>query len=276
MIVEGPQIKRGLPVGSEIEVAIEINQSRLVLTKAYIPLLDQEFEAELVYDNPPPKPEQLRTSLDAEKARLEKVREQARTTNDPKAQEIIQRIDAERMVHDVEAALDAARGDPDAPDRCDKRLHDLRQAIDDAEDALDWPTAVAEAHKEVADTKEIVDEYGTADDKQNYAALKREIEQMIQTSDTDLLRAKVAEITGLRYRVLREQPGFWVAFLENLEERKSEMRDPDQADMLFQQGRRAINSGDVPGLKSAVQQLLALLPVEAQEQVRSGFGSGVL
>ena len=49
-----------------------------------------------------------------------------------------------------------------------------------------------------------------------------------------------------------------------------------QVDKDAVQVERAINSNDVPGLRSACQQLLALLPAEGQEAVRSGFGSTVL
>jgi len=54
------------------------------------------------------------------------------------------------------------------------------------------------------------------------------------------------------------------------------MRDKDQADTLINMGRKAINSNDVEGLKSAVRQLLALLPAAQQEAVRQGFGSTVI
>jgi hypothetical protein len=37
-----------------------------------------------------------------------------------------------------------------------------------------------------------------------------------------------------------------------------------------------MNTGDVAGLKSAVQQLLALLPADQQAAARKGFGSTVL
>jgi hypothetical protein len=83
-------------------------------------------------------------------------------------------------------------------------------------------------------------------------------------------------VGGLRMRVLREQPGFWVALLQWLEERKGTMRDTLQAEQLISQGRRAVNSNDVSALKAAVQQLIGLLSTDAQREMRKGFGSTVL
>jgi hypothetical protein len=52
------------------------------------------------------------------------------------------------------------------------------------------------------------------------------------------------------------------------------MRDGQQADDLFNLGQRAIQSGDVPGLQSAVRQLFSLLPQE--QQIAAGVGSTVM
>ncbi|MCL4523606.1 MAG: hypothetical protein M1453_12635 [Acidobacteria bacterium] len=148
--------------------------------------------------------------------------------------------------------------------------------MDDAEDALVWPALVVEAEEELKSTMDIIRQYGNSGDKQNAAALETETRRAIDARDTDLLRRKVAELGGLRIRVLREQPGFWVGLLQWLEQRKSTMRDTSQAEQLFSQGQRAINSNDVPALKAAVQQLISLLPANQQQEMRKGFGSTVM
>jgi hypothetical protein len=56
---------------------------------------------------------------------------------------------------------------------------------------------------------------------------------------------------------------------------KLEMTDSGEAEQWCAQARRAINNNDVPALKTAVQQLIALLPRSQQQEVERGFGSGV-
>jgi molecular chaperone DnaK len=274
--IHASKIRRDVPAGSEIEITIEIDQSRLIRTKAYIPWIDEEFEVEFSNQKEKQTSVQLRDDVESEKKRLDNVRKKGRTVIDAKAQETLQRIDGERMVHDVDAALAAAQDDPDAADKCVKRLLDLRQAIDDAEDALEWPELVRQAEEQIKDTQEVVKQFGKSSDRETATALEKEIQESIKSHDPDLLRQRVGELSSLHYRILREQPGFWVGFLENLEAKRSVMKDKDQADTLINMGRKAINSNDVEGLKSAVRQLLALLPAAQQEAVRQGFGSTVI
>lgn len=276
LVISGAQIKRDVPAGSEIEVTIEIDQSRLVRTKAYIFILDEEYETVLKLESKGADPGQLRKDVEQEKKRLEEVRKKAQQTGDSKAQQALNRINQERMEHDLDGSLAAAQQDRDAADKCAKRLLDLQQAVDEAEDALVWPALVVEAEEELKNTMDVIRQHGNSNDKQNAAALETETRRAIDSRDTDLLRRKVAELCGLRIRVLREQPGFWVGLLQWLEERKSTMRDPAQAEQLFSQGQRAMNSNDVPALKAAVQQLISLLSTNQQQEMRKGFGSTVL
>jgi molecular chaperone DnaK len=276
LTVNASKIKRDIPVGSEIDVFIEIDQSRLIRTKAYIPWIDEEFEDVFSDKKVKQSPDKLKEEVESEKKRLEGVRKKADTVTDGKARDTLQRIDGERMVHDVDAALGSVLDDPESADNCGKRLLDLRQAIDDAEDALEWPDLVREAEEEVRDTQEVVRQYGKPGDREMVAALEQDIQEIIKSHDSDLLRRKVGEISSLRLRIMREQPGFWVGLLNHLEGMKGVMRDSDEAELLINGGRKAINSNDVDALRSIVQQLLALLPPAQQDAMRKGFDSTVI
>jgi molecular chaperone DnaK len=273
--VHGSKIRRDIPPGSEIEVFIEIDASRRVATKAFIPWIDEEFDA--VFDNIKRKPalEVLRDGAEAEKKRLDQIRNKARGVTDPAAQQALQRIDGERMVHDVDAALAAAGDDPDAADKCQKRILDLRQAVDQVEDAIDWPALVSEAEESITTAQENVKKYGNSSDREMAHALEQEIRAAIAGKLRDILRRKIDEIDGIRFRILREQPGWWVGFLQHLEAQKGTMRDKSQAESLFNMGRKAIGANDVPALKSAVLQLLALLPGGPPPEFRGAFDSTV-
>ena len=274
--IHSAKIRRDIPAGSDIEISIEIDQSRLVRTKAYIPWIDEEFEVEFdnVKQNLPLAT--LKEETEKEKKRLEEARKKAKNVSDAKALETLQRIDSERMVHDVDAALGAAQDDPDAADKCQKRILDLRQAIDDVEDALAWPDLVREAEEETKDLNDVVRQYGKSSDREMAKVMELEIREAIKVHEADVLRRKVSEASTLRLKILRDQPGFWVGFLEHLEANRGTMRDKNQADMLINMGRKAIGSNDVESLKSAVMQLLPLLPAAKQQEVQRGFGSTVL
>lgn len=276
--ISAAQIKRDVPAGSEVEITIEVDQSRLVRTKAYIPLLDEEYEEVLKLGKKAPDREQLRQEIEREKKRLEEARKKTREIGDLKAQQSLQRIDRERMEHDVDASLAASSVDQDAADKCQNRLLDLRSAMDEVEDALEWPALLAEAEKEIEVERGIVNNAGfdvAAEEKAGFATLEREIRTAIGTRDADLLRRKVQEMDRIGVIIMLRQPAWWVAQLDNLEKKKEMMTDQGQADIYISQGRRAINNNDVPGLKAAVQQLMALLPAAQREETEKAFRSTI-
>lgn len=132
----GNQIKRDVPAGSEVEITIEIDKSRLVRAKAYIPVVDEEFEGVFPMEKPIPNPNQLKENAEKEKQRLCEIRKKVSSTGDLKATQLLQKVDEERMEHEVESTLAASNIDPDAANKCENRIFDLRVAIDDIEDAL--------------------------------------------------------------------------------------------------------------------------------------------
>jgi molecular chaperone DnaK len=275
LVIPADQLPRDLPLGTELELVIEIDKSRLVRTSAYIPLLDQDFEHVIPLIKKLPESDQLKKSVDDAKQRLEKSRARADATRDPRAQEVLYRVDRERMVHDVDAALVASQGDRDAADKCEKRVLDLNEAVDQVEDLLEWPVLLKETEEALTDAKKIISQYGNSADKQALAAFEKEIREAIEAHDPDLLRARASELSILHFRVLREQPGWWVGLLNHLETMKKDMTDSSEADQWLAQARRAINNNDVPALKTAVQQLMGLLPRGQQQDIERGFGSGV-
>jgi molecular chaperone DnaK len=278
--INAANIKRDVPAGSEVEVTIEVDQSRLVTARAYVPVLDEEFEHVINYKDYGARARnasELRKELEGERKRLDQAREKTGATGDAKARQALQRIDAERMIHDAEAALNAAQADRDAADKCAKRILDLRSAIDEVEDALEWPALVAEAEKETKDTRELMsDKDFKASDEQRseFKALEREIRGAIESKDGDLLRRKVKEMSRLGFLILTSNPATWVAFFQNLEKKQHTMSDRGQAEIYIAQGRRAIQNDDIDSLQSAVRQLLGLLP--ADDADRAGIISGVM
>jgi molecular chaperone DnaK len=277
IVVSGAKIRRDVPANSEIEVIIEIDESRLIRTKAYIPVLDEEFEEVLGLEMHQHTPEHLRAEIAAEKKRLADIREKVRKTGEPTATMVLQRIDGERMLHEVETALAAVGDDPEARGKCGKRLLDLKQAIDEAEDALEWPTLVAEAELAIERARQIAEKHGKPADRESVSNMEREIRSAIGSRDPDILRRKVSELNGIRFRMLGETPGYWVGLYNDLNANwRTRLRNPQQAEVLFGQAQRAIQSGDVPSLKAAVSQLLGLLPDDDKAAVTGGFGSTVL
>lgn len=273
--INGERIKRDIPAGSEIEITVEMDQSRLLKTKAYVPILDEEYEHVIKFNRSEVDLAHLKREVDRERKRLLETRRKSQDVTDSRARKVLERIDQERIEQDLTAALAAAGNDPDAADKCQNRLLDLRSAVDEVDDALRWPALIVEAEEEITRMKDLVREHGKEPDRKLAQTLERETRQAMDTRDADLLQRKVKAVSGLCYRLLFEQPGFWVGWLNHLEDRRESMRDNGTADQLFRRARQAMNENDLAGLRAAVQQLVSLLPADQQAPI-SGYGGTTL
>ncbi len=273
--VHSDGIPRDYPAGAEVEVKVEITESRLLQGEAYLPLLNlgAEVRTELVKEAGDPG--QLSTAFGRERERLAKARQRARQLDNPGAQEELARIDRQGMEAEVEHSLDAAAVDPDALDKAERRLRELQTALDQAEASLELPTWLAEAEKQLAETRELIREHGKPEDMQALERLERQLQQARDAGDGERLDRLTGEIRALGLQVLAQHPGFWVAMLDQLETMQDRMQDRSSARALFAQAYRARDRGDLGGLQAAVRQLLGLLPVEEQQRV-DGFGSTVM
>jgi len=199
------------------------------------------------------------------------VRENAQQAGTTLADKPIQKIEDEEMLHDIETSLVAASADPDAADKCQKRLVDLKIVLDEAEDALEQPLIISRAQNEVEYVRGIVEKFGDEEEKQNFSALETEVNSAKETNDTNLIKQKLEYLEGLYWRICFKQPGWWVAQLEDMENRKLHMKDQQLAERFIIQGRSAIDSDNLDALKTVVRQLWGLLPEDEQREVQ-GYG----
>jgi molecular chaperone DnaK len=274
--IKGSSIRRDLPAGTEVEVTLHIDASRIIRAKAYVPMLDEEYEAVIEYNTRAPEHRQLKKEYAAEMARLETLRESADKTEDEKAAAILDALDESGRMAEVEALIDAAKSDPDAANRAERQLLQIKIELDHADDALKWPALVAEAQTDLDALDKLIDAHGSSDQKSQAEKLRQQIDDLAGQKRTDALRKKMEQVLDLHRDVLFAQPGFWLGYFKYLLEQSDKMTDPAAAQRLFNQGHQCINNNNVQGLRNTVAQLIGLLPREIADAVQRGYQSGVL
>ena len=272
------RVKRDIPLGSEIEVSIEIDSSRTTTTRAFIPIVDEEFADVFRPGVVAKSPKELEGEFDAELKRLDSLREKADDVADSKIHNALNRIEGEQIVETVQRQVAAAQGDPDAQGEADRRLLDLKAAVDSVEGAMEWPSLVQEAKEQVRATREVVEAHGQQSEKDRLSKLAADVEKAIEAERLELLHACLEDLRELGDGVVVRQPDFWVGYLQYLDERRSHMRDQAAADRLFMQSQRAITGNDFEALKAAVRQLIGLLPADEREaaEARGRFGGTIV
>lgn len=262
-------ISRDVPVGSEVEIALQLDESRRLSGTAYIPILDEEFRLRMdgTLEKPVPDARRLRDDVARQKRRIEELRAKLRDISDPAARQELGRLDDPAPLAEINQLLAGAR-EPDAAFTCQNRLLALKAQLAEVERLIAAPALKLEGRQEIEWCDAVVEAHGTDEDRQLWHSLKPELVAAMDGPPEDL-RRKIADVSQLRIRLSSEQTWWWVGLHESLESRRAEMADQDLANKWFSHAERAIASGDLEALKSACRQLWALLPVEEQQR---GYG----
>jgi molecular chaperone DnaK len=276
--VTSEHIKRDIRAGEEVEVEIEIDASRLLMTKVYSIALNKEIDAKLTLIYKTLDVNQLSERTRSVKSRLEKVKQVAMTTGDPKALSLTDDLEKDGIIQEINKLQHSADIDPDARDKWEKKLRELDAGIDGIESAVEIPALVADAQQSLTWTQQIVERIGTAVDKQNYMTLQRDLLAAMRAHiiNPDELRRKIKLMDDFGWQIASQRQEFWIEQLAQLELRDiRDFTDTNQARELLTQGRRAVNSGELEKLKTAVKQLWQLMRPE-QPASSSSYGGTLI
>jgi len=267
---------RPVPVGSEVEVFLEVDGSQTFHVKVYVPVLDEEFPAKYLYHRPTPDLQKLREEYENELERLDALREQARGTEEKDVQAHLSALEDQDLLNDIERLLTAAEADRDALERAQRKLLDFQLTLDAVEEALNWPTLVKQANEEVQMARQVLEGAGKDEDKREAREIERELKAALQARDADVVRNRIEALSRVRFRVLARDPGFWVGWFQWCGEHKDELRDPAVGAKLLARGNRALQNNDLDGLKAVVRQLICELPEQKKQQITKGLGSTLM
>jgi len=270
--ITGADIRRDLPAGSEIEVKVMIDESQQISAQAYVSALDEDFHVQISLQMSHESLDELRKQVAEHQKRLKEAREKLGKNRTLKADAALARIEDEQLLQQVDALAVAAEQEPDALRQLDRRVRDLAAAVDEVEDASEWPGLVEEAEKNRKGCEEIVNQHGDASDKNRLNSLVGEHQRAVDSGDPGLLRRVADDFGALTFKVLDGLTAFHVARFNYLVGRLQSMRDVAQAEQVIAQGQRAINNNDADGLKAANRQLINMLPREEQLKVDQRVG----
>jgi molecular chaperone DnaK len=258
--ITADQIERSVPEGSEIELALDIDASRIMVARAYLPYLDTEFENVIdLHTETLPDAAELRRHTGQELQRLAAIRKRHAEFGNPTSELLLDRLEQEKTATDTQHLVDAAATDPDAAVAAEQRLRDLRAAIDEAEDELMWPSLVATAKEMLGYVRLRVDDLGNDIYRREFDQLDVAVRQAIDSRAPDLLRQRTAELAALWRRILDHTGELQILIFERLCEDRGAMIDIALADQLITEGHTAIRDNELLRLRMVNTRLRHLL-----------------
>jgi molecular chaperone DnaK len=268
--IRGDMIRRDLPAGSEVEVTLKMDESRIITVTAYVPRLDEEFAAKIEMKRHQPNPEQLTKDYEAEMKRFREVKSKAVATGGETAERLLEEVVP--LAQDVKETLAAAKADPTAALQGEKRLQELKLKLDE----LEWPALVAESRDWLGYLEKVAAQHGNSQQKQKADDLATEVEEIIRDHKPDRLQKKIEQIVRLYYEIEMSQPGWWVYQFQKMEEQQEGMSDQAKARRLLGQGRDCLAKNNTTGLQHVVRQLWDLLPDETVQEAKRGYGATIM
>lgn len=257
------QVKRDVPVGSEVHVTIEVDTSQGVTANAYVPFLDEDWDIKLNLSKVLAEVDQLRRNAAAARTRLAELRRKAETVVAPAARNRLAEIDADRTMDEIDKLVTKALDDPDAVASCEARLLDLAAALDGVEDALQVPELLEEIEEQKKSVASLVASHGGQRGQQELGECEREIDRARRDNDVTALRAHSDVLEAIKIRLLNQAGQLEPARFRWYQHNRHVLMPAAQANRLIQDGERALARGDHAALASINNQLMAFRPSQA-------------
>lgn len=273
--INSKQIKRDLPAGSDVEITLKIDESRVIRINIYIPIFDEEYEFHLDLRKASVSKVDLEKDLSIEIERLNKLEAEAETADQDEIISKINELRSSSLVQEIRSTIEAAGGDAVAANKGQSRLVELKIQVDSIETIVHQPSIIAKLLDWLKDLKVLAADHGSSSQKQKAMELSSQVDEAIRRKDAECIEKKQKDVESLYFSILFAQPSFWVNQFRHLETEKSKMNDQAKAARLFDMGRNYISQNNTDGLKQIVQQLWNLTPDDVVNNAQRGFGANL-
>ena len=269
--IDSSMVRRDLPVGSDVEITLKINESRSLFLEAYFPLLDTEFPMQVNVEKTSASASDIVNTLRDEKRRLEDLKEKAEEAGESDLVEDLESLESDR---ELDEAARAAK-DPAAAEKAQARLLELQLKLDSAEEKLKWPALVTEARELQEEINDLAQEHGEGTNRERAEDWSEMVDSIIIKKQTERLAKKIQDGRTLYAQILFSLPAFWVGQFQRLDRERHKFVDSATADRLLERGRGYLQQNNVEGLTDVVRKLWDLLPTEEAEKARRGIGATI-
>jgi molecular chaperone DnaK len=264
-------VRIDLPQGSDVEVTIEVDESRRVTVVADVPLVDAQFESEIdLADVRPPDPAALEAQLREAQGRLGQLRDSADRSGSDRAQERLDRLDEEQRILQARGEVRAAPGNASSAAAADEQIRDIQAVLDEVEKDLQVPAKLAELATELESCREMVNRLGEAEDRTELADIERRAEQQRRDPDAAAIDQLIDRTVDLITVQMRRDGTYDVAVFYYYRENQHKLTSPVRTRALIAEGEEAIANKDWRSLPGINQRLRRLLPAEVPDPARGG------
>jgi molecular chaperone DnaK len=271
--IAGAEVKDTIPLGSPVEVTIELDRGGRMAARAWVPAIDQVFESVAHLLVPEADPASLDAALGELRRHLVELRTDAFRHN---LTAVLGKLDrVESRLAEAERDIDAAHGgDADAAQKARRTLLEIDAVLADADLARKWPELDADARLNAIHAASAVAHHGSDAERRLLDEVIAAMEQARANRDAGEMQRQLRLVQRLASAARARDPEFWQFQLDWVASEIGKARDLPLAQRLVAQGKACVEAGDLEGVKKAVRSLWDLMP-EDTEARKKAFESGV-
>jgi hypothetical protein len=256
-----------------VEITFRQDESRCLAVSIFVPFLNETFDHVLPGGTAVMalSEQEIMRELAREQERLGEIEAAAAPSTPALGQ-------AKAQVSDVRNNIRAAAGDGehDAEQKAFARLLELKTLIDSLEKGSEFELLVASLKNVEETVPDLVEGYGTPDDRKRCALLLQEARDAQGSKSISLLRERVEQLWKLYYKVLFAQDQYWVNEFGRLKEVQSKLDSTGRTARLFEEGERALARNDFATLQTIVWDIWSQLPSWERSKIDSRFADAGL
>lgn len=270
LAVTGKDLPYDLPEKTEIDITIEVNESREVKVEAFIPSIDLHLHGvrSTIHDEDIDVLE-LETDLLEQRNKLNTIEKNVSSNEKTKLENIIESIST---------SLKNASSDKDEKKKANKELKELKTILDELEKEKEMPQLIDEFNSTIEEIDDLINgldqETEKAKFREQWEILKSEGNKAISNEDKHILARVNEQVNDLGFSVAFANPSVWVYQFEKITKGDYSFSNESEAEYYTNKGKRAIELGDVDELKRCVINLMKLLPPKEQQEINKGL-SGI-
>ena len=268
--IDGSKVSRDILRGTEIEITLEMSESRDLKVTVYIPMSDQQFSEVF---NPSQRHLPVTKLQDEVETLSEKLEEEIEEAVEREDYETADQLTAlKRKVDDLVINTNSLTSD----DLTDKKFQfednkrKIAQEIDDATRDKRISILKIKYNEDKEWCKKLVDENGNDHDHKIFGEIVGR-EQVFLNSITPVkIMEAIEELLDLGSNILWRTPEFLIGRFKRLIEKPQLFNDQEQAKSLIEAGNMAITNKNFDRLREINFGLISLLPKSAQQEAKTG------
>lgn len=263
--ISGDELPFDLQEGTDIDITLQIDESRGLTVEAYIPDVGLQLDARVDMTYQMTETSSLERDLEQQEQILNNLAAHADAN------------EVNRLKSDLDTTKSAlqAHADTDAKQKAIRDLRDIKAATYELEKESEWDRLSAELNEEANMARQALEILDDWNQRQDFRAQIDELQTQgrsaIQAHDSKAAENAIAQLEGLKFQILASHPAWWLRLLQEFENGSVAVTDEWEKRRLINDGYAALQRNDIQGLKQAVAELCALVPVEERSKLPVGI-----